>query len=228
MGRLIDFLISYAMKLNKLAFLLVIIAAATTHGQEFKFTEVELRGSCPKINYINNLDMPKLMGWWYRAFSTLDNHNCYNNEGQTMYAAQYNDKTLNVDICCRSAVDSKIAACGSNIGSGTVTATSNPGEFTYAFDNNVITIYVLDTDYDRFAIVYGCKTGSGRRSRREELIFVLTRDYTLTDSLEDRVRNVLQRNGSALSNAKRVSQGSSTPYTPVPRPCRNPPWHRNS
>lgn len=61
------------MKSNRLVFLLVIVgAAATTHGGErFNYTEVELKGSCPKIKYINNFSFPRIVGWYYEAFSSL-------------------------------------------------------------------------------------------------------------------------------------------------------------
>lgn len=218
-------LISNAMKINKLA-LLIILSAATAHGQDFEYTAVDLKGSCPKISYINNFNLPRIVGWWYRVFTTSDIPECFNNEGQTMYASQFNDKIINVAFCCRSAANTDIVACGSNIGSGTCTVTSNPGEFTYEFDNKVYTIYVLDTDYKNFMLIYGCKAGFGRRSRRDEVIYVYSRDYQLNDNLENRVRNVLQRNGIEFSKTKPVKHGRSTPYTPGPRPCNHgkPPW----
>lgn len=213
------------MKFNQLIFLLIILIATTAHGVDFNYTEVELRGSCPKIKYINNLDMPRIIGWWYRAFSTLNNPLCFDNEGQTMYAAQFDDKKLSVDICCRSASNNDLPVCGSKIGSGTVTAMNNPGEFHYEFDVQSFMIYVLDTDYDNFAIIYGCNPGRGRRLWRDDLIFILSRDYKISDALQTRVRNVLQQNDIQFSKARLVKQGPATPYTPNSRNCgRRPFW----
>lgn len=205
---------------NQLILLFVISYGAATLAQKLEFKELNLRGSCPKINYVSNLNMPRILGWWYRAFSTLDNKLCYKNEGQTMYAAQFDAKTLSVAICCRSAADNNIAACGDNIGSGTVTATDNSGEFIYKFADESINIYVLDTDYDNFAIVYGC-TARGRRNR-DELIFVLSRQYKLSDELQARVEKALRDNGSDISRARPVVQGPRTPYTPNSSVCRRP------
>lgn len=44
-----------------------------------------------------------------------------------MYAAQYYQTRINVQICCRSAAESNIVICGANVGSGVVTAMQNPG-----------------------------------------------------------------------------------------------------
>ncbi len=208
------------MRTNQLAFLLIIFWVAVTtadHRHDVnEFNEINLKGSCcPTIKYISNLNMARIVGWWYRAFSTANNPSlCYNNEGQTMYAAPLNERTLGIDICCRSAAINDIAFCGSIIGSGTVTATNNSGEFIYAFDDKSYTIYVLDTDYDNFAIVYGCNAG---RRMCDELIYILSRDYKLSGSAEARVRRVLQENGIEFSKARPVKQGPSTPYTPNSR-----------
>lgn len=204
------------MLLNK-SLLSLIIFGVAVHGENFLFDEIQLNGSCPKISYITNLDIPRILGWYYRAYSNLDNPLCFNNEGQTMYAAQYDETRINVEICCRSAAQPTIAICGANVGSGVVAATQNPGEFTYQFEENIYPDYILDTDYDNFTIVYGCKPGS--RNLRDEVIFVLSRDYTLNPTLQARVRAVLERNGVQWSKVKPVKQGRSTPYTPFAKQC---------
>lgn len=217
-------IISLTMVFNQLKFIFIIVCSATAaHGADLQYTEVQLKGSCPKIKYVNNLDMPRILGWWYRAFSTLNNQLCYNNEGQTMYAAEFVEKQLSVAICCRSAANKYIARCGSKVGSGTVTATNNPGEFMYDFDVQSYKIYVLDVEYDDFAIIYGCNSGRGSHSR-DDLIFILSRDYKLTDTVQTRVEHGLQRNGINFLKAKPVKQGPRTPYTPNSRRCDRPIW----
>lgn len=199
------------MKLIQLI-LLVIVATVAVYGEQFKYSEVQLKGSCPKIKYINNFNFPRICGWYYEAFASLTSPLCFNsNEGLTMYAVPFDDQTLSINFCCRSAADPKSATCGSKVASGTVKATSTPGELIYAFDNKVYNIYVLDTDYENFTIVYGCNpAGRGR----DELILIHSRDYQLTKSLEKRVRNVINLNGGNWSNAKPIKQGHSVPYTP--------------
>lgn len=48
-----------------------------------------------------------------------------------MFAAPYDDKIIHVEMCCRSAAAPDIAYCGRKIGSGTIHATSKPGELSY-------------------------------------------------------------------------------------------------
>lgn len=207
------------MQSNILLLLLVVIGAAVTQAHEFKYAEAELKGLCPKISYITNFEMHRILGWYYIPFTTLNSSLCLNNEGRTIYAAQFDDKTVNTDMCCRSAAEPEVAVCGSKIGTGAATATSNPGEFMYKFDNNVYPIYIIDTDYENYSVLYGCKPGSGRRSTLDELIIVFSRDYQLNDTFEARVRKVIKKNGGDWSKAKPSKQGDSTPYTPGPRPC---------
>lgn len=54
-----------------------------------------------------------------------------------MYAVPYDDQTLTINLCCRSASTPNEATCGGSVASGTVKATSTPGELTYAFNNKV-------------------------------------------------------------------------------------------
>lgn len=64
------------------------------------------------------------------------------------------------------------------------------GKFVYQFDDQSYLAHPLDTDNDNFGVVYGCKPGSG-----DELIFILSRDYTLSREPLKRARDALQRNG---------------------------------
>lgn len=88
----------------------------------------------------------------------------------------------------------------------------------YQFANSSYPIYILDTDYDNFTIAYGCKPGSTINTR-DEVLYVETRDYSLSSTLETRVRAVLKRNGVDWRNARRVVQGPTTPYTPFAKQC---------
>lgn len=205
------------MKLSKLLFWLFILCAATAHAAKFKYTEVQLKGSCPKIKYISNYNMARNVGWWYLAFSTINSPLCLNNEGQTMYATQYDDKIIHVEMCCRSAAAPETAYCGRKVGSGTVQAISNPGNFTYESDDKVYPVYVLDMDYESFNIVYGCKPGPNDEGR-DEMLFVTSRSYQLNNTLVNRVRNVLRRNEINWTKAKPVKQGPTIPYIPGSKP----------
>lgn len=204
------------MNLHIIKFSFIILGVA--NAQEHKYTEVQLKGSCPKITYITNPDLNRSVGWWYRVYSNFNNSLCLNNEGQTKYVAQYDETTLNGQICCRSAANPKVPFCGKKIGSGTFSSVlENPGAFTYTFDGNTSTVYALETDYVNFIIIYGCKSGSG--SDRDEMIFVYSRNYSLNDALQTRVRTIIRKNKIDWSKAKPVKHGPFTPYTPGPRPC---------
>lgn len=201
---------------HKLVFLLLILGSVVAYGAQFQYAEVQLEGSCPRIRYITNLDLPRIIGWYYRVFSNLDNPLCLNNDAQTMFAATIDATGINVAFCCRSAADPTVTTCGEDIGSGRVTALSSPGEFTYQTKDNIYPQYILDTDYDNFTIVYGCKPGSGT-DQRDETIFVYSRSYSLSVALKARVLLALERNGIQWSKARPVRQGSSMPYLPRPK-----------
>lgn len=202
------------MKSNKFVILLIIVGAAVTHAERFNYTEIDLKGSCPKIKYINNFNFPRIVGWYFEAFASLSSPKCFNkNEGLTMYAAPYDDESLTINFCCRSAATPNTATCGPEVGSGIVKVTSTPGEMTYEFNNKnkFYYIYVLDTDYENFTIVYGCNP---RGRERDELILIHSRHYKLSNALEHRIRKVVQQNGGDWSNAKPIRQGPTIPYTP--------------
>lgn len=201
-------------------FLLIILGVAACHGQRFNYTEIDLKGDCPKIKYINNFNYPRVCGFYYEAFCSLSSPQCFNgNEGLTMYAAPYDDQTLSINFCCRSASSPSDATCGSKVASGTVKLTNNPGEMVYAFNDKVYNIYILDTDYDNFTVIYGCNPGSRRHQGHDEIILIHSRHYQLSESLEGRVRKAIQGNGGDWSKAKPIKQGPKMAYTPnSPRP----------
>lgn len=206
------------MQVNRIFFFVILHCGVLARAQDFNYTEVQLEGFCPKISYINNLDLPQIVGYWYRAYSTADFPAlCYENDGQNMYAASFDERTLSIVICCRSAANKSIAYCGSKIGSGTVTVTNKPGEFIYDFADQSVTIYVLDVVYDRFAIIYGCSAISG-----EDTIFILSRDFHISETETERVEDVLEQNGIDFSNAKTIDQGPHIPYLPSSFCSRSP------
>lgn len=207
-----------------LIFVLIIYGVAATDHPKFETATVQLEGSCPKIKYITNVDLNGVVGWWYVGFTSLNKPICLsNNEGLTVYAAQYNETHVNLDMCCRSKSNPKIAVCGVNVGSGTVSFTPTIGAYAINFYNTSYLAHILDTDYDKYEIVYGCKSsciqGSRQCSEPDELIIVFTRDCHLSKKLESRVYDILQRNGIEWWKAKSVKQGGSIPYTPGSRQC---------
>lgn len=205
------------MNLIKTIFSVIFLSVA--QGLELQFSQVKLKGACPRISYATNVDMSRVIGWYYRVFSNFNNPLCYKNEGQTMYTAQYNATYTTVNICCRSASDPDVAICGTDIGSGyAVAIAENPGEFRYEYVDDVYPAYVLDTDYENYFVTYKCKPGSQSNQRDEEL-HIYSRDYTLDKTYEDRVRNVLQRNDIEWSVARPIKQGPMTPYTLFAKNC---------
>lgn len=189
--------------------------AVTARAQSsFNFTEVQLDGWCPKISYINNIDLPRIVGFWYRAFSTSNFPSlCYENQGQNVNIASYEEMSVSLTVCCRSAADNTTTYCGRKIGSGTCTATNNPGEFVYEFADQSVKVYLLDVVYDRFAVVYGY-TADNEGFSDDDIIFILSRDYNISGTETERVRKVLERNGIDFSKAKPVAQGPNIPYLP--------------
>ncbi len=205
------------MTLNELVFAVVFLSVAMVHGQAPEYTKIQLPGLCPKISYVSNLSGPRVIGWWYRSHSTFTSPLCYNgNEGQTMYTVPLNDTTLTLQYCCRSAADPTIPYCGEKVGTGTTVSTGYIGGFIQNFDVHTYLSHPIDTDYDNFAIVYGCKPETG-----DELIFILTRDYTLHKRFLPRVNKILKRNGIAWSKLLPVKQGPTTPYVPNTRPAHS-------
>lgn len=194
---------------------------------DFQYKVVDMKGSCPRIRYIENFSMPRVVGWHYAAFSSIDNPLCYANEGQTIYAAQFDATTITAQFCCRSAANPNEAFCGNTVGSGTIIPTNRPGVFTYytKTDLDKIEVQVLYTDYDDLTIVYGCRPSPcGCPTKRQELILVLSRNYKLSSASETTARNVLERNDIKFSNAKPVKQGPSMPYTPNSNSCNRRPF----
>lgn len=135
-----------------------------------------------------------------------------------IYAYPVNSTATGVVCCCRSAADPELVTCSPEVGTGFLKPGSDPGSFLYEFDGNIYPTFVLDTDYENFGFMYGCIPGPF--NTRDELIFIYTRDYHLSSTLETRVRAVAKRNNIAWSNALPIKQGPSVPYTPGPKNCR--------
>lgn len=188
------------MKSIKLIFLFIVhLATVAALREEFKYTEVHLKGSCPIIKYVNNLSMSRIVGWYSQAFSSANNSLCFNNEGQTVKVASFDNRTLSVQYCCRSPTDPDVADCGYKSG------TSSLDEFFYQTGIDDNGLHVLYTNYNDLTIAYGCRP-SCKGSGRDELILILSSDYTLSPALETRALTVLENNGIKFSNAKFVKR----------------------
>lgn len=206
------------MQSGKLVLFLTIFGVASTSASTFTYANINLNGTCPQVKYITNLDLPRIAGWWYRPFSSFSSPLCYNDEGQMVYAYPTKDSEISVAACCRSAANRNLVTCAPQVGTGTLKALPTPGVFLYEFDVNVYLTFVLDTDYDNFGFMYGCKPG--RHNTRDELIFIYTRDYQLAPNLETRVRITARQNNIDWSNAKEITQGPKVPYTTGPKNCQ--------
>lgn len=124
-----------------------------------------------------------------------------------MYDARLDDETVSVQVCCRSAINPNSTYCGKQIGSGKAKRTNIvPGEFDYL----KLKVYVLYTDYDDQTIVYGCRP-TPPWAEKDEMIYVLSRDCTLSSALTTRAFNVLKNNGIDFLKAKPVRQGAVIP-----------------
>ncbi len=98
----------------------------------FEYGKFDYPGSCPTVRYIKDLDFNRVIGWWYRCFSTLYSSSCYHNEGQTVYAYTLNETVSGVAACCR--MDES--------------------------DGQSFNTVVLDADYENFLISYACNSKS--------------------------------------------------------------------
>lgn len=207
------------MQLNSLVTFSIILRVATC----FEFDEFQYPGSCPEVRYITDFDFNRILGWWYRCFSTFSTPSCFNNDGQTVYAYPFNSSVAGVAICCRSAANPDQVTCSTEVGTGFIKPMSTAGMFSYEYDGHTYPTVVLDMD-DDFLISYACKEQSQRQRRRhngghDEQIYVYSRSYELCQSLECRTRSVLKQNRIPWSHVKPVKQGPSIPYTTVPKPC---------
>ncbi len=173
---------------------------------EFQYSDIDLKGSCPKIKYITNFRMDRIVGWHYQAYSSIKNSLCFRNQGHTLYGARYDDKSLSVQLCCRSASNPRMTYCGSKVGSGFVTATNTTGKYLYQTGNeyNNLPVFILDTNYDDYIICYGCRPAPCEDGKHTELIYILSRDYALSDTSRARVRNILELNGIKFSDVNPV------------------------
>lgn len=192
------------------------VVTLATCDPPLQYSITNIGGGCPKIKFINNFNMDRIIGWYYLPYSTINNPLCYKNQGQTMYAAQYDDQNVGLQMCCRSATNPNVTYCGEKVGSGKAAATNRAGEYLY----HSHLAYVLYTDYDDLTVAYGCRPESPGVNR-SEVVYALSRDYTLTPESEARVRVVLKSNGIDVSIVKRVLHGKSIPYTPNSTPCRS-------
>lgn len=195
--------------------LLIILSVIVACQAQFDYGSIQLNGTCPKIEYVKNLDLPRIIGWYYRVFSNLHNTLCYQDNAQTMFAASKTATAIDVAFCCQSATNRSVSVCGEDVGSGVVAALPTIGEFTYQVKDNIYPNFILDTDYDHYTIVYGCKPGAN--NKRDEVIFIYSRTYTLAPVYRRRVASVLAKNGIKFSDAKPVKQGDNYPYLPKPR-----------
>lgn len=218
------------MCLNKVVFLLSIFIGAVV--AQFHYDVIDLPGQCPRISFITNLDLPRIIGWYYRPHTNINYPLCFNNGGQTMFAIPINATAFDLAFCCQSAANPQISICGPEVGSGLLTTTSRRGEFLYRNRGKIYPTYVLDTDYDTFAIFYGCKPyvpptpptappvfTPRRNNGRDETIFIYSRFYALTPVAMSRTRHFLADNHIDWNNVHWITQGNSVPYVPHQRPC---------
>ncbi|CAG9584503.1 unnamed protein product [Danaus chrysippus] len=56
------------------------------------------------------------------------------------------------------------------------------------------TFYVLDTDYDNYAITYACKYDEGKKSRRD-YAWILSRSKILSDDVKTKIQNFMKSSG---------------------------------
>ncbi|CAG9584504.1 unnamed protein product [Danaus chrysippus] len=79
-----------------------------------------------------------------------------------------------------------------------VTGAGNTGELVgfISLDNWKMgnTFYILDTDYDNYAITYTCKYDEGKKSRRD-YVWILSRSKTLSADVKTKIQNFMKSSG---------------------------------
>lgn len=184
---------------------------------DLSYVTYDLKGDCPTINAAL-VNVSRLTGFWYRTHSNYFYEKCYQGDYcHTIYFPNYDYVIgpMQTTHCCGSAKDPTKAVCGAAVGSGSIMPTE-PGQLNYTFGENQYIISVLDTDYDNFFVVYGCKPKSCDGGR-DEILFIYARAQTLTPEQYNRAVQVIEMNGIDLKQLNAVFQGPCCPYMRLPK-----------
>ena len=151
-------------------------------------------GSCPKVNYMEAIDMERYAGHWFEVYR--DEHNWYTQYADCVTKEFELNQNGNLDLYFRgfynwhgwgkySGVGGEISDCGTSSGllqSSTCMATMGGSPRKLPFD-------MLATDYDNYDIGYFCKDFYG--FFHADNLAITSRTQEMSDEVQQEVRAVI-------------------------------------
>ncbi|XP_047033930.1 uncharacterized protein LOC124640271 isoform X1 [Helicoverpa zea] len=147
--------------------------------------DVVLPGQCDEnIRGIPNFDLTRFAGEWRLIESYGSRY-----QSGTCNVAEYRVQSSNVLAVTNSQVVN--AALGSISGTATVTSTDGSGQLTFGYSSRPRTyeLFVLDTDYDSYALYYGCVNMANNQRRVTSWKF--SRTNTLSQAANDKINQIM-------------------------------------
>ncbi|XP_042904297.1 apolipoprotein D [Parasteatoda tepidariorum] len=146
-------------------------------------------GECPDVTVKKDFDVSKYVGQWYEfeknpAFfenGLKCNWAIYRNEGDYI---SVNNSGVNVNTGVRTSINGKATIPDKNV----------PAKLKVQFDTSPKpgNYWVLDTDYEKYSVVYACS--SIEHMFKAEFLWILSRTPVLDDKTKSVAYDVMDRN----------------------------------
>ncbi|XP_076350251.1 apolipoprotein D-like [Tachypleus tridentatus] len=161
-------------------------------------------GSCSRPEVVKNLNLNKFLGKWYEIQKTYTfferNLRCVN--------AEYNNLGKGKILVKRTGTD-KSGVSKSIGGQAIVPKLSEPAKMIIKFQVAPlipVNYWILDTDYNRYAVVWSCFNIGPFGLLHSEKLWILSREKYLTAGLLDAIYKNLQRKGIVLNSLRTINQ----------------------
>ncbi|XP_015791433.1 uncharacterized protein LOC107368158 [Tetranychus urticae] len=163
------------MRMYVFVFLLCALVAV---GQSAK-----VDGPCPiKITQIQTFDHQRYLGGWYDVYTGSNSYvrDCGSDSGcQATYYRAYDDDTHSFYLNYYFGSDY------TGLCSFPIYTTDTDVDARLFYDTDFTSLYILDTDYDSYAVEVGCSNDDGLT--HEERVFIRSRNTTISDELRDQL-----------------------------------------